>query len=431
MTRHDFPETISPHRMAAAGCGAAGMRQGRGTSRRARRRSPIAALAALVLGVGAWLVPAPAGAVETAAGQAIMVDHETGTVLLSKEPDAPVTPASMAKLMTLEVVFHAISEGRVSLNDDFFISENAWRTGGAPSRTATMFAEVNSNVALSDLLRGIMVQAANDACIAIAEGMAGSEAAFAEIMNERARDIGLTNSVFTNSTGLPDPPGQQTTVGDMLVLAHHLIDEYPYLYELFSEPEFTWNRIRQLNRNPLMADTLGVDGLMAGFAEDSGFGIVASAVQDGQRITLAIHGLPSANARVTEARRLFAWAFRAFEKVDLFAAGEPVGEVSVYGGAEGRIALASDKPIAVLVPRGERTSLRGRIVYTGPLRAPVTEGDPVGVLRLQNEDMVISESPLYATRTVDVGPLHRRAFDAALELVIGLVYSGVEAATSR
>lgn len=390
-----------------------------------------APLIALALLIGAPGVAERAAAIETNAQQAIMMDHQTGTVLLAKEPDEPVVPASMAKLMTLEVVFHALGEGRVGLNDLFYISEHAWRTGGAPSRTATMFANVNSEVALSDLLRGIMVQAANDACIAIAEGMAGSEAAFAELMNERAREIGLTDSVFTNSTGLPDPPGQRTTMRDMLKLAHHLIDEYPGLYRIFSEPEFTWNNIRQLNRNPLMAENIGVDGLMPGFAEESGFGIVASAVSDGQRITLAMHGLPSASARVAEAKRLFSWALRSFERIELFGRGEPVGQIGVYGGVQSRVTVAGANPITVLLPRGVRTNLRARIVYTGPLRAPVSEGDRIGVLRLQNEDMVISEAPLYATESVEVGPLHRRAFDAAIELVIGLVHSGVEAATSR
>jgi serine-type D-Ala-D-Ala carboxypeptidase (penicillin-binding protein 5/6) len=369
--------------------------------------------------------------IETSALQALMVDHDTGTVLLSKEIDESVIPASMAKLMTLEIAFTAIAEGRLSLDDEFFVSEHAWRTGGAPSRTATMFANVNSNVALSDLLHGIMVQGANDACIAIAEGMAGTEEAFAELMNERAEELGLSDSYFTNSTGLPDPEGTRATVSDLMALTERLIDEHGTLYRIFSEPEFTWNGIRQLNRNPLSGHVDGLDGLLAGYSEESGYGIAASAVQEGQRINLVMHGLPRPNARVAEAQRLFSWAWRSFERVELFGAGETVGEVGVYGGEQGRVALASPEPIAILVPRGERANMRGRIVYTGPLSAPVREGDPVGVLRIQNEEMTISEAPLYATETVAVGPLHRRAFDAALELVIGLVHSGVEAATSR
>ncbi len=397
-----------------------------------RLRSLLGTVLLAALAFGALPGPDPAQATETSAQQALMVDHDTGTVLLHKDVDTPVVPASLAKLMTLEVVFHAIGEGRLDLNDEFFVSEHAWRTGGAPSRTATMFAEVNSNIPLSDLLRGIMVQAANDACIAIAEGMAGSEEAFAELMNERAAAIGLQDSVFKNATGLPGPEGQQTSVRDMMVLARHLVDEYPYLYRIFGEPEFTWNGINQRNRNPVFQNIDGIDGLMAGYAEESGFGLVASANNDGRRTTLVVHGLPSSDARVAEARKLFSWASRAFERVELFEAGQPVGQVGVYGGDVGRVTLTGQGPISVLVPRGERGSLRGRIVYTGPLRAPVREGDRVGVLRLQdNDETIINEVPLYAAQSVDVGPLHRRAFDAALELVIGLVYSGVEAATSR
>ena len=256
-----------------------------------------------------------AQAMETAAEYVHMIDYDTGTVLLSKRPDDPVTPASMAKLMTLEVVFDAIAERKVGLGDEFFVSENAWRTGGAPSRTATMFANVNSNVTLDNLLRGIMVQTANDACIAIAEGMAGSEEAFSVVMNERAREIGLSNSHFTNSTGLPQPEGQRTTMRDLVTLSQRLIREHPRLYAMFGEPEFTWNNIRQTNRNPIIAQGIGADGLMPGFAEDTGYGMVASATMDGQRIILAIHGLPSANARLAEVQKLFAWGFRAFERV--------------------------------------------------------------------------------------------------------------------
>ncbi len=381
----------------------------------------------------ATIVPLPANAqpIDTAAEQVLMIDHETGTVLLSKEPDASVVPASMAKLMTLEVAFTAIKEGRLSLDDRIFISEHAWRTGGAPSGTATMFAEVNSEVPLADLLRGITVQTANDACIAIAEALAGSEQAFAEIMNERAAELGLTDTHFTNPTGLPEPEGQQTTVSDLMTLARHLIDAHGDFYSLFGEPEFEWNGINQRNRNPLMREMEGIDGLMPGYSEASGYGITASAVIGGQRIILAMHGLSSSSARVSEAQRLFSWAARSFERVEVFGADEVVGEVGVFGGEQGRLPVSNPDGVTVLLPRNESTNLRGRIVYTSPLRAPIGTGDAVATLRLQNDGMVVSETPLYAAESVGAGPLHRRAFDAAIELVIGTVQSGVEAATSR
>jgi len=362
-----------------------------------------------------------------------VIDDATGTIILSKNADVPVAPASMAKLMTLELVFQAIEEGRLSLDDEFLVSENAWRKGGAPSRTSTMFASVNSNVRLEDLLRGIMVQTANDACIAIAEGMAGSEQAFAVVMNERARELGLLNANFTNSTGLPDEEGDRQLVSmrDLVTLARHVINTYPDLYRYFSEAEFTWNNIRQLNKNPLIGSTTGADGIFTGYDEEYGYGMVASAFQDGQRIIAAIHGLKSNNQRVNEMQKLLAWGFRSFDKVTLFQTGEPVGEVGVYGGTDGWVALAGHEPIQILIPKGAKSKLRARIVYDGPLRAPVEEGQMVGRLQVMNDEELVSEVQLYATQSVGIGPLYSRALDAAYELVVGLIHSGVDAATSN
>ena len=371
--------------------------------------------------------------IETSAENAYVIDDATGTIILSKNADVPVAPASMAKLMTLELVFQAIEEGRLSLDDEFLVSENAWRKGGAPSRTSTMFASVNSNVRLEDLLRGIMVQTANDACIAIAEGMAGSEQAFAVVMNERARELGLLNANFTNSTGLPDEEGDRQLVSmrDLVTLARHVINTYPDLYRYFSEAEFTWNNIRQLNKNPLIGSTTGADGIFTGYDEEYGYGMVASAFQDGQRIIAAIHGLKSNNQRVNEMQKLLAWGFRSFDKVTLFQTGEPVGEVGVYGGTDGWVALAGHEPIQILIPKGAKSKLRARIVYDGPLRAPVEEGQMVGRLQVMNDEELVSEVQLYATQSVGIGPLYSRALDAAYELVVGLIHSGVDAATSN
>lgn len=398
----------------------------------AGRRGRVAALRRLALAALALGFPISAWAqlAETAAPHAHMIDVETGTVLLSKQGDAPLPPASMAKLMTLEVTFEALDAGELSLRDEFFISEHAWRTGGAPSRSATMFAEINSNVPLADLLRGLIVQTANDAAIAIAEGMSGSEEAFAVVMNERAGELGLADTRFANPTGAP-APDQKASMRDLVRLARHVIEEHPRYYRIFGEPEFTWNGIRQLNKIPLVGGGLGVDGLVAGYDEETGFGMVASAEKDGQRILLAVHGLDSIRARETEVQKLLSWGFSAFERMQLFAAGEAVGEIDVYGGSPGHVAVASREPIEILVPRGGPANLRARIVYNGPLAAPVEEGAEVAMLRVYTDDTLLSEAPLIAVQSAGVAALHHQALDAALELAIGLIHSGVEAATSR
>lgn len=395
------------------------------------RSALIGAVFAMAIAMPA--LPAGSQQIETAAPHAYVVDDTTGTIILSKEAETALAPASMAKLMTLEIVFEAIKDGRLNLDSEFVVSENAWRKGGAPSRTSTMFAGLNSSIRLEDLLRGIMVQNANDANIVIAEGMAGNEIAFAQIMNDRARELGLSNSRFINSTGLPEPdqPKQTMSMRDLVTLARHVINEHPELYRYFAEPEFTWNGIRQLNKNPLIGQTIGADGLFTGFDNEDGYGMIASADQDGQRIIAAIHGLKSNNERINEMQKLLAWGFRSFDKITLFDTGEPVGEVGVFGGTDGWVPLAGHEPIQILVPKGAKSKLRARIVYQGPLRAPVEEGQRVGSLDVLNDEELISRVPLYATRSVDVGPLYSRALDAAYELAVGLVHRGVDAAVNR
>ena len=225
---------------------------------------------------------APSRQSETKGAQVLMIEASTGTVLLAKGEDKPLAPASLAKLMTLEVVFDAIRRSAISLDTVYSVSEHAWRTGGAPSRTATMFAALKSQLRVEDLLRGIAVQMANDACIILAEGMDGSQEKFAARMNDRAKAIGLRTSHFANPTGLPHPDNS-TTLSDMIVLARHLQSTYPEFYSLFSEPEFEWNKILQRNRNPLLNRSGGVDGLASGFSDDSGYALVTSAERDGRR----------------------------------------------------------------------------------------------------------------------------------------------------
>ena len=355
---------------------------------------------------------------ETRAEQAFMIDAETGTVLYSKDPDKLIPPASLAKLMTMEVVFNALKTGRLSMDDEFLVSEHAWRTGGAPSGTSTMFAALKSSIRLEDLIQGVIVQSANDGCIIIAEGMAGTEEIFAQLMTERARRIGLSQSVFKNATGLP-AEGQLVTARELALLAHHLWREYPEYYKYYSQPDFTWNKIRQTNRNPLLKMDIGADGLKTGFTEESGYAIVGSVDRDGRRLFAALSGLPSENARAEEARRILDWGVRAFEKHEVYAADEVVGEAKLYGGEKGSVALRAKAPVAIFVPITNRERLVARIVYQGPLQAPVEEGMPVGTLKVWIGDTLSQETPLYTAESVGIGSLHSRAIDAIGELLVG------------
>lgn len=378
----------------------------------------MAGLLAVALFMAASLNEAAAQLFETKATQAFMIDAETGTVLFSKDADTKIQPASLAKLMTLELAFNAVKSGRLTREDTFVVSENAWRTGGAPSGTSTMFAAVKSAVRLEDLIRGIAVQSANDGCIVIAEGVAGSETNFALQMTERAREIGLAKSTFVNSTGLP-AEGQATTVRELVQLSHHLWREYPDLYRYFGEKDFTWNKISQRNRNPLLAMEIGADGLAVGASEQNGFGIVGSVSQGGKRVIAAMSGFTSDRERAEEARKLLEWGLRSFEKTEIFAADEVAGEAQVYGGTKSGVALKAKGPIDIFLPITNRDKVTARIIYQGPLSAPVEEGQPVGTLRVWIGDTLSQETPLFAAETVEVGTLQSRALDAVEELAIG------------
>lgn len=357
---------------------------------------------------------------QTLAPHALLLDADTGTVLFEKAADEPFAPASLAKLMTLEIVFNEMRQGRLNMDSEFVISENAWRKGGGGAEGSSMFAQVNSRVKLSDLLRGIIIQSGNDAAIAVAEGIAGTEDNFARMMTERARQIGLTKSVFKNPTGYHDPD-QKVTARELALLSIHLIETYPDLYKIFSEKEFTWNKIRQQNRNPLLAMDVGADGLKTGYLEESGYGLAASAVQNGQRLVLVVSGLKTGRDRAAEARKLLDWGFRAFEPRELFAKGATVGEARVYGGDSGSVPLVAKKPVRVLMPRGSGEKIVGRIVYKGPLKAPVQSGTEVGRLQVMRGDVQALDLPLYAGQDVGVGTLTQRAVDGLMELGTGVV----------
>ncbi len=389
--------------------------------------APVMVLAASLLVVGSSLaqVPKKDDGFQTQAPYAILIDAESGTVLFEKSADQLNPPASLAKLMTAELVFHTIREGKLKLDDEFVVSENAWRRGGAPSGGSAMFAAIHSRVRVDDLLKGVIVQSGNDACITLAEGIAGNEFAFADQMTQRARQIGLLRSTFTNSTGLHDA-GLNVTVRELAILARHIIRTYPEFYGYYKEPEFTWNRIRQTNRNPLLTMNIGADGLKTGFTKEAGYGLVGSAVQNNLRLIVVVNGLKTAKDRADEARKLLEWGFRGFETRPLFAEGQTVADIKVFGGEKGKVPLASHRPINLLVPRGVNERIMARVVYNGPVKAPVQQGQPIGNLRVYRADKVILETPLEAAESVGVGSLPQRAFDAASELMIGVFRAGVE-----
>ncbi|POR55292.1 D-alanyl-D-alanine carboxypeptidase family protein [Bosea psychrotolerans] len=357
---------------------------------------------------------------QSQAPYAVLLDSASGTVLYEKAADELMVPASLAKIATALVAFQEIAQGRLSLDSEIGISENAWRKGGGVSGGSTMFAILNSRVKLSDILQGLIVQSGNDAAIALAEAIAGDEATFARVMTERVRALGLTKSVFRNATGMGDPE-QKVTARELARLSDHIIKTYPELYKIFGQREFTWNKIKQQNRNPLLAMEIGADGLKTGNIDEAGYGLVGSAVQNGQRLIVVVNGLKTARDRAQEARKLLEWGFRAFEARRIFGEGEIVGEASVFGGAKGRVALKAKGPVSLLLPRGAGERLNARIVYRGPLVAPVQEGTEVGRLLVTRGDVKTLEIPLYASETVEAGTLQRRALDALMEVATGWV----------
>src|SRR5450631_48371 len=365
------------------------------------------------------------GGFEGDAPTAILIEASSGSVLFEKNADELRAPSSMMKLMTAEVVFHAIRQGDVKLADEYRVSENAWRKGGAPAGGSTMFAALNSKISVNDLLHGAIIQSGNDACIVLAEGIAGNERAFAEMMTKRARELGLTQSTFANSNGLPDP-GNKMTVRELARLARHIILDYPEFYKLFGEREFTWNKIRQPNRNPLLLSLEGADGLKTGYTKEGGYGMVGSAVQNGLRLIVVVNGLDDPDDRMTEAKKLLEWGFRNFEARTLFAAQQPVGYAKVFGGESRSVKLASSEPIKVMVQKNGSDKLIARVIYSGPVRAPIDPGQPIGVVRVWRGSNVAVEAPVYAAESIARGSTMRRAIDGASELVIGMFRAGAE-----
>ncbi|MFD1794211.1 D-alanyl-D-alanine carboxypeptidase family protein [Ochrobactrum teleogrylli] len=376
------------------------------------------------MGIAAALtsVIAEAAPVETSfvvkAPQALLIDDRSGTVLLSKNADVPIPPASLAKLMTAEVVFEALEKGQTTLETPYTVSENAWRTGGAPSGTSTMFARIKSAPTVADLLQGLIVQSANDGAIILAEGLAGSEKGFAERMNGRAKELGLSGSVFVNSTGLP-ADGQSVTLDDLAKLARHIHSAHPDFYKYYAQEAFTWNNITQRNRNPLLRLDVGADGMGTGYTEASGYALVASAEQNGRRLFLALSGLASVKEREEEARKLIQWGMTSFDDMRLYSANDIVGEAQVFGGTQASVSLKVKDDVELLLPKEGREKLKARFIYEGPLHAPVAVESKVGMLEFDLNGNMVQQVPLFAAQSVEKGSLVQRAWSSAVELSTG------------
>jgi D-alanyl-D-alanine carboxypeptidase (penicillin-binding protein 5/6) len=397
-------------------------------------RGLIAAVVVMAVGWGGVVLAAnnsvqgakkDEGGFDGDAPTSILIEASSGSVLFEKNADELRAPSSMMKLMTAEVVFNAIKQGEVKLTDEYRVSENAWRKGGAPAGGSTMFAAIHSKISVDDLLHGAIIQSGNDACMVLAEGIAGNERIFADMMTKRARELGMTQSTFANSNGLPDP-GNKMTVRELAKLARYVIQTYPDFYKLFGEREFTWNKIRQQNRNPLLTSLEGADGLKTGYTKEGGYGMVGSAVQNGMRLIVVVNGLDDPDDRASEAKKMLEWGYRNFEARILFAAQQPVGYAKVFGGESRSVKLASREPIKVMVQKNGTDKLIARVVYNGPVRAPVESGQQVGVIRVWRGHNIAMEAPVYAAESVGQGSTMRRAIDGASELVIGMFRAGAE-----
>ena len=347
-----------------------------------------------------------AAEIDTTAEFAYVTDFASGKVLMEKDPDAPMKPASMAKIMTVYVAFQRIADGSLSLDDTFLISEKAWRKGGSKT-----FVEVGKQVAVRDLLMGVVVQSGNDAAIAIAEGISGTEDGFAEEMNYVARQLGMTNTVFRNATGWPDPE-QITTARDLNILATALVrdfppDSYPDLYPMFAEKDFTYNGIKQGNRNPLVYGTLGADGLKTGHTEESGYGLVGSAVREGQRVMMVLNGMTSMKQRSSESRRLMDLMFREFKQYRFFDKGEAVDRAAVWLGNEARVDLVLEEPLHLVLSRTDRRRMKMSVQWNDPVPAPIKAGQKVGTLTLDFPDRSMSYDLNAAKDVAELGMFDR------------------------
>ena len=363
-----------------------------------------------------------AAEIDSSAEFAFVTDCGSGKVLMEKQPDALMKPASMAKIMTVYIAFERIADGSLSLDDTFLISEKAWRKGGSKT-----FVEVGKEVSVRDLLYGVVVQSGNDAAIAIAEGISGTEEGFAEEMNYVARKLGMENTVFRNSTGWPHLE-QHTTARDLNILATALIrefpaDKYPELYPMFAEKDFTYNGIKQGNRNPLVYGTQGADGLKTGHTAESGYGLVGSAHRDGQRVVMVLNGMKSMKQRSSESRRLIDLMFREFKLYRFYEKGQPVDRANVWLGTKNKIDLVLEEPLHLVMARSDRRKMKVSVNWNDPVPAPITAGQAIGTLVLELPSGKTTY-PLLAAENVDGLGMFDRVGEALKYLIFGAGVDG-------
>jgi D-alanyl-D-alanine carboxypeptidase (penicillin-binding protein 5/6) len=382
----------------------------------ASRRATLSAtlITAAFLSATTFCSLACADAIDTDAQHAYIVDFQTGAVILDKKGDERLAPASMSKLMTIYLLFDALKRGDLKLTDKFHVSKKAWSTQGSK-----MFVDINSDVAIEDLIRGIIIQSGNDACVVVAEGMAGSEEAFAERMTSKAKEIGLTGSHFVDASGLPDPE-QYMTAHDLEILARHLIVDFPDFYHYFSEKEFTWHGIKQGNRNPLLyRPGSGVDGLKTGHTEEAGFGMVASAIRDNRRIIMIVQGLTSMQNRADAGGDLLDWAFRETANYTIATKGAVLAEAPVWMGKAQTVPLTVPQDLIATLPRAAKSKVTAKAVFDGPLQAPIAAGREVGKLVISAPDRPDFEAPLVAAADVPEKNLPARMWVKLNYLIFG------------
>ncbi len=344
--------------------------------------------------------------IDTEAAYAFIEEVETGTVLLAKDADARLYPASMNKMMTAYIVFGMLKDGRTKLSDTLPVSKRAWRLGGSK-----MFVPYHGNVSIDDLLQGMIVDSGNDAALVLAQGLAGSEAGFVKLMNEKAKEIGLKGSHFTDVTGLPNPDDWMTA-HDLAILAMRTIEDFPQYYHYYTQKSFTFDKITQQNRNPLLYRHIGADGLKTGYTEASGYSLTAALHDGKRRIVMVLSGLPTKRARAEESERLGRWALREFADYPLFSAGETIENAPVWLGASASVPLVVKKGLLVTLPKPSRPQMKVTIRYKSPIPAPIRKGEPLGTITVSAPQAKSVAVPLAAGAAV--APMGRFARISAL-----------------
>lgn len=339
-------------------------------------------------------------AIETKAKYAVVMDFDTGDFIYKKEHDKMVPPASMSKIMTVYILLSKIKDGSLTMEDTFTVSENAWRKGGARTDGSTMFLKIGSKVSVSDILRGIIIQSGNDACIVVAENVSGSEEAFVKEMNKMAKTLGMNNSNFVNSTGLPHPDHRMSST-DLAILSRYIIQDFPEYYSIFSEKEFTHNKIRQGNRNPLLYSMAGADGLKTGHTNEAGYSLTTSVKKNDRRLIAVMSGMTSQKERGEESEKLISWCFREFSNYQILKKGQKIKDVDVWlGSGKKSFGLVSSQDLSISVSKRNFDNIKATVIYDTPVKAPIIKGSQYGILKLEifdREDIIV---PLLADKDI-------------------------------